>query len=420
MKKREFLKSLGLLAAVPGDLSPLEKLLSETKRYDPKDLESDDDFWMEVRKGYRLKPDYINLENGYYCMLPESTLEQYLQLIREVNYHASWYMRTEQWDNKDRSAKALAEVAGCSSEELVITRNTTESLDLVIAGQNWEEGDEAVMALQDYGAMLNQFELMEKKYGIKTIKVSIPNHPKDDDELVALYEQALTEKTKLLMICHMVNITGQVLPVRKICDMAHEKGVKVMVDGAHAFAQLDFRLEDLHCDFYGTSLHKWLSVPLGAGFLYVRKEHISSTWPLMAEDTRYDDSIKKLNHMGTHPVHTDLAVLTAIDYHNNLGIQRKEARLKYLQDYWTSKVRDVDRVIVNTPADMARHGAIGNVGLEGMEPKVFAKKLLEDFKIWTVAINRPGVQGLRITPNVYTTTSELDALTEAIFKMAKS
>ena len=420
MKKRDFLRSLGLMAVVPGDLSPLERLLAETRNDDPHSQQSDEDFWLEVRKGYRLKPDYINLENGYYCMLPESTLETYLELIREVNYHASWYMRTEQWDNKDKSAKALAEVAGCSPEELVITRNTTESLDLVIAGQNWEQGDEAVMALQDYGAMLNQFGLMEKKHGIKTVKVSIPNHPKDDDEIVTLYEQALTDRTKLLMICHMVNITGQVLPVRKICDMAHKRGVKVMVDGAHAFAHLEFRLDELNCDYYGTSLHKWLSVPLGAGFLYARKEHISSTWPLMAEHPSHDESIKKLNHIGTHPVHTDLAILTAIDYHNNLGIKRKEARLKYLQDYWTSKVRGIDRVIVNTPSDMDRHGAIGNVGIDGLAPKEFAKKLLNDFKIWTVAINRPGVRGLRITPNVYTTTGELDALIESISKIAKA
>ena len=220
------------------------------------------------------------------------------------------------------------------------------------------------------------------------------------------------------MVCHMVNITGQVLPIRKICDMAHEKGVEVMVDGAHAFAHIDFKIPDLHCDYYGTSLHKWLSVPLGAGFLYVEPSKIDNVWPLFAEDASADGTMRRLNHIGTHPVATDLAIESAIDYHNAIGIQRKQERLRYLQNYWTSRVRDLPGVNVNTPADMNRHGAIGNVGINGIEPSDLAKKMLHDYKIWTVAINRPGVRGLRITPNVYTTTDELDAFVKAIEELS--
>ncbi len=421
MKKRQFLRNLSLLGlAMPASATGIERLFQVASKEDPQSLASQEDFWMEVRKAYKLKPDYINLENGYYCMLPEPTLEKYLDLIRQVNYDASWYMRTVQWDNKDKSAAALAAVAGCSPEELAITRNTTEALDLVIAGQDWEPGDEAVMALQDYGAMLNQFDMMESRYGIKPVKISLPNHPRSDEELVELYSNAITSKTKLLMICHMVNITGQVLPVKKIAKMAHDRGVKVMVDGAHAFAHLDFRLSDLECDYYGTSLHKWLSVPLGAGFLYVNKSSIPETWPLMAENPARDQTIKRLNHTGTHPVHTDLAILVAIEFHNMIGIERKEARLKFLQRYWTSKVRGLDRVVVNTPEDPARHGGIGNVAIEGIEPSELVKIMLNEHSIWTVAINRPGVKGLRITPNVYTTTAELDAFVEAIKQIASA
>ncbi len=419
MRKRDFLKRASLMGlGMPFSLSSIQHLFQAVDGISPKQLATDEDFWARIRAGYRLKPDYINLENGYYCMIPEQTLEAYLELIREVNYHASWYMRTEQWDNKNKMAAKLAELAGCGAGELAITRNTTESLDLVIAGMPWEEGDEAVMAEQDYGAMLNQFQLMEKRYGIKRKMVMVPNHPKDDQEIVDLYASAITDKTKLLMVCHMVNITGQVLPIRKICDMAHEKGVQVMVDGAHAFGHIDFKISDLNCDYYGTSLHKWLSVPLGAGFLYVEPSKVDYVWPLFAEGEGADGTMRRLNHIGTHPVATDLAIESAIDFQNAMGIERKQERLRYLQNYWTSKVRDRPKVIVNTPADMNRHGGIGNVGIEGIEPSDLAKMMLDKYKIWTVAINRPGVRGLRITPNVYTTTDELDVLVKAIDELS--
>lgn len=398
----------------PFTLQNLDQWVSSKAHITPGKLAQDDEFWFEIRKSYRLKEDYINLENGYYCFLPEETLEHFIQHVREVNYQGSYYMRTVQWENKKKSTEKLAVMAGCSAEELVITRNTTESLDLIIAGIPWQQGDEAVMAEQDYGAMLNQFSLMESRHGITAKRVSLPNHPKNDDEIVDLYASAITDKTRLLMVCHLVNITGQILPIRKICDMAHSKGVEVMVDGAHAFAQLDFKISDLNCDYYGTSLHKWLSVPLGAGLLYVKKGKANNITPLLAEGERDADDITRLNHIGTHPVHTDLTIINSIDFHNKIGTKRKEARLKYLQDYWTSKVRSLPRVNVNTPKEMERHGAIGNVGIEGMEPSELSKRLMAEHKIWTVAIKRVNVEGVRVTPNVYTTTDELDTFVKAL------
>lgn len=415
MDKRAFLKNFSALSmGVPFSLQHLDQWVTFHSDVPSEQLAKNEAFWSNIRKGYRLKEDYINLENGYYCFLPEETLEKFIQHVKEVNYQGSYYMRTVQWENKKKSTEKLAAMAGCSPEELVITRNTTESLDLIIAGIPWEKGDEAVMAEQDYGAMLNQFTLMESRHGITAKRVSLPNHPKNDEEIVDLYASAITEKTRLLMVCHLVNITGQVLPIRKICDMAHSKGVEVMVDGAHAFAQLDFKIPDLDCDYYGTSLHKWLSVPLGAGFLYVKKGKASNITPLLAEGPREADDITRLNHIGTHPVHTDLTIINAIDFHHKIGTKRKEARLKYLQDYWTSQVRDLPRVHVNTPKEMERHGAIGNVGIEGMEPSELSKRLMEEHNIWTVAIKRINVEGVRVTPNVYTTIGELDAFVQAI------
>jgi len=323
-----------------------------------------------------------------------------------------------QYDNKKRVASKMAELAGCSKEELIITRNTTESLDLIISGMDWKAGDEAVMAEQDYGAMLDMFTQVSKRYGMTNKIISIPNHPKSDEEIVALYESAITPNTKLLMVCHMINITGQILPIKKICQMAHSKGVPVMVDGAHAFAHLDFKLSDLDCDYYGCSLHKWLSVPLGAGFLYVKRDNISKVWPLFAESEKETDNISRLNHTGTIPVHTDLAIENAIDYYIKIGAKRKEERLKYLQMYWTKQVRGLKNIILNTPEDPERSCAIANVGIKGMKPADMAKTLLDKYKVYTVAIDGKGVQGCRITPNVYTSTAELDQFVKALKEMA--
>jgi len=419
VNKRAFIKGLALTAiAKPLGLQALQPFVEKHAHIPAHELAGKEDFWVTIRQGYALKSDYINLENGYYCIQPQAVLEKFVAHAREVNYQGSWYMRTVQWDNKKKAAARLAAVAGCGEDELVITRNTTESLDMVIGGQDWKPGDEAVMAEQDYGSMLDMFKLVAKRYGMANKLVSVPNHPKDDDEIVQLYASAITPRTKLLMIGHMINITGQILPVRKVCDMAHARGVKVMVDGAHAFAHISFKIPDLGCDYYGASLHKWLSVPLGAGILYVRKDAVAGVWPLLADGERKPDDIGRLNHIGTHPTHTDLTISDAIDYYEMIGAQRKEERLRFLQRYWTEKVRTVPGLIVNTPVDVQRSCGIANVGVSRLKPSELAETLLKKYRIWTVAIDYANVHGVRITPNVYTTTDELDVLVKALRELA--
>jgi selenocysteine lyase/cysteine desulfurase len=215
-----------------------------------------------------------------------------------------------------------------------------------------------------------------------------------------------------------VNITGHILPVRAIADMAHARGVQVMVDGAHAFAHLDFHIPDLDGDYYGASLHKWLSTPLGAGILYVKRERIPGLWPIYADLSMADDDIRKLNHTGTHPVATDLAIADALAFHEMIGSARKEARLRYVQRYWTDKVRGVPKIILNTPADPRRSCAIANVGVAGMTPGDLAKTLLDRYKVWTVAIDGAGVHGVRVTPQVFTSTAELDTFVRALRELA--
>ncbi len=415
MNKRTFLKSTSLLGL--GSLvsySSIGKIVKSVAHLPVEAVAQDEEFWASIRGGYKLKPDYINLENGYYSIMPQEILEHYLDHVREVNMQGSYYMRTVQFDNKNAAAAKVAELAGCGADEVVITRNTTESLDMIISGMDWKPGDEAIMAEQDYGAMLDMFKQVSKRYGTVNKVLSVPMDPESDDEIVEMYANAITPKTKLLMVCHMINITGQILPVRKICDMAHAKGVLVMVDGAHAIAHIQFSIPDLHCDYYGASLHKWLSVPLGAGMLYVKKEHIGRVWPIFADSTKKDDDIARLNHTGTLPVATDLTIANAIDFYHKIGAERKEARLRYLQNYWVAKVHHMPHVIMNTPSDTHRSCGIANVGIKGMKPGDFQKTLLDKYKIYTVAIDSAGVRGCRITPNVFTTIPELDALVNAI------
>ena len=420
MNKRSFIKNIAIAGiGTPLGMDSLKEYFQKSADINADVLAADDDFWKKIRNQYILKTDYINLENGYYNFVPQPILEKYIEHIREVNLQGAFYMRTVQFDNKNRIAGKIAELAGCMPEEMIITRNTTESLDMIIGGQDWKAGDEAVMAEQDYGAMLDMFTQISKRYGVVNKIISVPNHPSSDEEIVKLYENAITPKTKLLMVCHMINITGQILPVRKICDMAHSKGVEVLVDGAHAFAHIQYKISDLNCDYYGASLHKWLSVPLGAGMLYVRKEKISKIWPLLADGEKDLSKINRLNHTGTLPVHTDLTIEDAIDYYKFIGSDRKEKRLRYLQNYWTSRVRNISKITVNTPADINRSCGIANVGIEGITPGDLATRLLKEHKVFTVAIDYANVHGCRITPNLYTTTEELDSFILALKTLAK-
>ena len=415
MNKREFVKTLGG-ASLGLMFSP--SVLSRYMAMPHAELAQDEAFWATIRGKYKLTPEYINLENGYYSMQAEPVLEAFIGHVRSINVQASRYMRTRQPDDKLRVRTRLAKMAGVSPEELIITRNTTESLDTVISGYDWKPGDEAVMAAQDYGAMLDMFKLQARRHGIVNRVVSLPLDPQSDDELVQLYASAITPKTRLLMVGHMVNITGHILPVRKIADMAHARGVDVMCDGAHAFGQLAFRIPDLDCDYCGASLHKWLGTPLGAGILYVRQDKIAGLWPIYADESMADTDIRKLNHTGTHPVHTDLGIDDAIDFHESIGAERKEARLRYVQRYWTSRVRDVPNILVNTPTDPKRSCAIANVGVRGMTPADLAKTLFERYKVFTVAIDTANVHGVRVTPQLFTTPKELDVLVRALRELA--
>ncbi|MBI3792709.1 MAG: aminotransferase class V-fold PLP-dependent enzyme [Gemmatimonadetes bacterium] len=419
--KRDFLKGAAATAgaAALAPFARIEQAFAATAGLSPVTIAARNDLWDDLRAQYGVTHDFIQLENGFYSLQSAPVLEAYIGHIRRINAVSSYYMRTTKDDDKAAVKNELARLLGAPPTSVIITRNTTEGLDTVIGGREWKPGDEAVMAEQDYGAMLDMFKLVARKHGVVNKVISLPMDPKSDDEVVAAYERAITPRTKLLMVCHMVNITGHILPVQKITAMAHRHGVEVMVDGAHAFAQLDFKLDDLGpVDYYASSLHKWLGTPLGAGLLYVRPDRVAALWPMFADLGFKDDDIRKLNHTGTHPVATDLAIMDAIKFHESIGIQRKEARLRYLQRYWTDQVRGQKRIVLNTPSQPQRSGAIANVGVEGVKPGELARRLMSEFRIFTVAIDGAGVHGVRVCPQVFTTTAELDQFVRALRMIA--
>lgn len=420
MKKRAFIKNLGAISLLPfsenffNSAENLSSDLPDTSTF------SEDKIWQVIRTQYELHPDFINLESGYYNIIPKPTLAKQIEHLKRVNLEGSYYMREHRFKDKDTVTAALADFVGCTAENLVVTRNTTESLDLVISGFPWKKGDEAIYAVQDYGAMQVMFEQVEKRHGVGLRKVSVPNHPKNDEEIVALYENQITPQTKLILISHMINITGHILPVKKICQMAHRYGVQVLVDGAHCIGHFDFKIADLDCDYYGSSLHKWLATPLGAGLLYVKSEHISTLWPLLADHEQDPTKIRRLSHTGTHPVATDLTIVDAISYLNWIGVERKETRLRYLKTYWQQALKDTPNVVINTSFDPQRSCGIGNVGLQNMKSATLAKRLFKEFKVFTVAIDYANVKGCRISPNVFTTKEELDTFIDAMKKLSTS
>ncbi len=415
MKKRDFIKNIALGGlAIP--FSGMSQTLDTTSNLN---FTFDGD-WDKMREAYRLSNAYINLENGYYNIAPTDILEHQINQLKQLNLTGSYYMRTVMQTQREATRQTMAQFLQVPVEELIITRNTTESLDTIISGYPWQKGDEAIMARQEYGSMLDMFKQQARRFGIVNTMIDVPLHPESDEAIIELYEKAITPRTKMILVSHMINITGQILPIRKICDMAHKYGVKVLVDGAHAIAHFVFKISDLNCDYYGASLHKWLSVPLGAGILYVKKENISEIWPLFGEVAYTDTDIRKLNHTGTMPLHIENSIPFAIEFYKAVGGDRKEARLRYLQHYWSDKLRSQKGIIINTPEAQERSCGIANIGIEGIAPAALAEKLMKDHKIWTVAIDSAGVKGCRITPNIYTNTDELDQFVKAMLTIQKN
>ncbi len=401
-------------AFTPQVLAATRRLSKKAEELPAVEVARDEDFWYQVQNAYNQSPHFINLEAGYFSPQPNVVMEAQLRNIEMINAQPSFYMRRRQQEERQEIRELVASFGGTSPEEMTITRNTTESLNVIILGYPWQPGDEAIITEQDYPNMLEAFAQAQKRYKIKLTEIAIPLHPTSDEEIVAAYENAITPQTKVILCTHMINLTGQILPVRKICDMAHARGVEVIVDGAHTFAHLVFKIPDLHGDYYAASLHKWLCCPLGLGVLYVKKDKINKIWPLFGDTSAPTDSIRKFERTGTQPVGTILTVANALKFHKAIGSERKEERLRYLKNYWCEKVKDIPGVTLNVPLEHGRSCAIGNVAVDGITPDELAAFFYDKYRIFTVAINNKAVKGVRVTPHLYTTLENLDLLVDAI------
>ena len=386
----------------------------------PDEIARDEEFWHEIQQSFTVDRSLINLNNGGVSPAPsivQDAMRRHLDYSNEAPVYTMWQILEPQ---KEGVRQRLARTFGCSAEEIALTRNASEGLQIAQFGFDLKAGDEVLTTNQDYGRMINTFKQRERRDGIKMRQFSIPTPSEDPDEIVRLFEQNITPRTKLILMCHIINITGQILPVKKVVQMARAKGIPVIVDGAHAFAHFQFTHEDLDCDYYATSLHKWLLAPIGTGMLYVRKDKIKDLWPLHAATERQDEDIRKFEEIGTHPAANGLAIAEALTFHQGIGGDRKEARLRYLTRYWADRLLEHDRIQLHTSLDPRFSCAIGNVEIKGVDVGALTKHLWDRHRIIVVAINHPEFRGLRVTPNVYTTIEELDRFVEAMEDVVKN
>jgi len=322
--------------------------------------------------------------------------------------------------NVETVRRTLAAEAGCDPEELAITRNASEALQICQLGLDLQAGDEVVTTNQDYGRMLDTWDQRVRRDKIKVTKISFPVPTTNLTELTGRIEQAITPKTKVIHICHITNLTGQLFPVRDIAHMARARGIKTIVDGAHAFAHFPFKLSDLECDYYGTSLHKWLLAPVGTGFLDVRRENIEKTWPLRPAAASKTKDIRKFEEVGTHPAANHNAIAEALAFHQAIGTERKAARLRYLSDRWITRLEKHPRVKILSSRKPDQAWGLANVSLEGVDVSKAYEFLWTKYRIITAAIKREDYQGLRVTPNIYTTLEEVDTFAAAIEELLKN
>ena len=425
--RRKFLQRLSLLSAstLIGSLAPrtwaadLDTALTNAQSLSADQLASEEDFWYFIQQSFTVSSGLINLNNGGVSPAPRSVQEAMKRYYDYSNEAPTYYMWRILDQGREPLRKRLAELAGCSKEEIAINRNSSEGLETVIFGLTLEKGDEIVAARQDYPNMVNAYKQREERDGIKMVWISLELPSEDEDYMVRQYVNAFTSRTKVVHITHVINWNGQIIPVKKIADEAHRRGIKVIVDGAHSFAHFDFKIPELGADYFATSLHKWLYAPIGSGMLYIKKEHIASLYPLFAAGHPKEDNIRKFEALGTRPFFIEQAIGKAIDFHDLLGIERKMKRLHYLKNYWMKKVKEIPGVKLNTSLDPRWGCAIGNVIVEGRTPATLDSYLLDKYKVHTVGIEWENIKGIRVTPNVYTTTKDLDVLVEGITQFAK-
>ena len=401
------------LLALPGNLFAAD--YPSTLYPDPDNPDFyDETFWHQVKQAYTVSPALLNLNNGGVAPAPkvvQDALARYNDLCNETPSYYMWRILDQ---GREPIRAKLAQLAGCSAEEIAINRNTSEGLETIIFGLRLKKGDEVVLTKQDYPNMINAWKQREHRDGIVLKWLDFEFPIEDDQAIVDTFTRAFTDKTKIVHITHVINWNGQVLPARAIADAAHARGIQVVVDAAHSFAQLDYSIPDLGADYFGTSLHKWLGAPIGSGMLYVKKEHISQLYPLMAAGDPESDDIRKFENLGTRSFAIEQAIGQAIDFHLMIGTARKSERLFYLKNYWANQLLELPEVSIGTSLKRKYSGAIGLLQIKDRTPQQLGEYLFSRHKIHSVPIVWENIAGLRVTPNVYTTLADLDRFIGAV------
>ena len=421
MNRRSFFQLAAVSAAAFQD-NAVERISAATRSVKDRtaqDLAGDEDFWSEIRNAFSVDRNVINLNNGHVSPSPrvvQDALRRYLEYSDMGPRHTMIDILQPQIEAVRRR---LAQAAGCDPEEMAITRNASESLENAQYGIDLKPGDEVLTTNQDYPRMITTFRQRERRDGIVLKMISFPVPPPGMDDLYQRFERAVTPKTKLILVCHITNRTGQIFPVKRICQMAHERNIPVIVDGAHAFSHFPYQISDLDCDYYGVSLHKWTYAPVGTGFLYVRKSRIASTWSLMASSPEQIGDIRKFEEIGTHPAANYNAISEALIFNENIGIDRKAERMRYLRDRWAHRLADNTKCKILHSQDPAQSCGIGFLSFQGVDAQKIHDALWSKYGIVTAYVPHEEYTGLRITPNIYSTVRDIDFFAAMVEKEVK-
>ncbi|MDZ7269414.1 MAG: aminotransferase class V-fold PLP-dependent enzyme [candidate division KSB1 bacterium] len=424
--RRSFLGTLGGAAAALLALPALrparwqavyDAFAGETRP--PAEVASDEALWFEVQQAFTVDRSLINLNNGGVSPSPaivQAAVKRHLDFSNQAPVYTMWQILEPE---REGVRQRLARTFGCDAEEIAVTRNASEGLQICQFGFDLAPGDEVLTTNQDYPRMITSWQQRERRDRIKLRQFSLPVPCEDPALIVSLFEKNITPRTRLILMCHMINLTGQILPVKEVVQMARRRGIPVIVDGAHAFAHFAFTQADLDCDYYATSLHKWLCAPHGTGMLYVRRDRIKSLWPMMAAPALLDDNIRKFEEIGTHPAANFLAIAEALTFHQGIGAQRKEARLIYLRDRWAKRLLQHERVRLHTSLKPGFAGGLATVQIQGVDSVALTRHLWEQHRIIVVPIKHAEFEGIRVTPNVYTTLEEIDRFADAMEQVIK-
>jgi selenocysteine lyase/cysteine desulfurase len=421
-RRRFFGTSAGLLATLEsGSLLKAQNAANAVAGRPADTVARDEDFWFNVRHAFTVDRNMINLNNGGVSPAPKTVMDTEIRYLEIENMNPSYYMWNVLDPGVETVRRRLAQMFGVDTEEIAITRNASEANEIIQLGMKLNPGDEVITTNQDYPRMITTWQQRERRDGIVLKQLKWPVPPPSMAYLTKMFEDAITPKTKVIHICHITNRTGQIFPVKAISQMARAHGIEVIVDGAHAFAQFPFKQADLDCDYYGTSLHKWVLAPIGTGMLYVKKSKIEKIWPMYAAPPEMNANIRKFEEIGTHPASQRNAITEALDFHDSIGAERKAERFRYLRKRWSNRLRELPGVKILNSEDPEQSCAIGFISVDGFEAGKLQAYLWSKYRIWTVAIVTPGeYQGLRVTPNVYTTMEEIDTFANVMEKVIKN